>query len=116
MSTNASNTCAGIRPDAGRVHVLERLALPGPVHLVVDSTGLSVMGEGEWAAAKYGGRGKRGWKKLHLGVDQPAVIVTQALTGPTEDDATTGVALVRQTHGDVASVTADAAYDTGSRP
>ncbi len=35
-----------------------------PVHLIVDSTGLSIVGEGEWAAAKHGGKGKRGWKKL----------------------------------------------------
>ena len=39
------------------------------LHLIVDSTGLSIVGEGEWAAAKHGGRGRRGWKKLHLGVD-----------------------------------------------
>ena len=26
------------------------------IHLVVDSTGLSIVGEGEWAAAKHGGR------------------------------------------------------------
>jgi len=32
----------------------------GPLHLVVDSTGLSIVGEGEWAAAKYRKRGKRG--------------------------------------------------------
>ena len=37
--------------------------------LIVDSTGLSMGGEGEWAAAKHGAHGKRGWKKLHLGVD-----------------------------------------------
>ncbi len=30
------------------------------VHLVVDSSGLSIVGEGEWAAAKHGGNGKRG--------------------------------------------------------
>ena len=41
---------------------LDRVPTPGPVDLVVDSTGLSVFGEGEWAAAKHGGRGKRGWK------------------------------------------------------
>ena len=40
------------------------------IHLVLDSTGLSIVGEGEWAAAKHGGRGRRGWRKLHLGVDQ----------------------------------------------
>jgi hypothetical protein len=27
-----------------------------PIHLIVDSTGLSIVGEGEWAAAKHGGR------------------------------------------------------------
>ena len=35
------------------------------LHLLVDSTGLSIVGEGEWAAVKHGGRGRRGWKKLH---------------------------------------------------
>ena len=84
----------------------------GPLHLVVDSTGLSVVGEGERAAAKHGKRGKRGWKKLHLGVDRAGVIVAQAVTEPTADDATTGVGLVENVGGDVASVTADAAYDT----
>jgi hypothetical protein len=42
------------------------------VHLIIDSTGLSIVGEAEWAAAKHGGRGTRGWKKLHLGVDAAA--------------------------------------------
>ena len=54
--------------------------MPGnePIHLIVDSTGLSIVGEGEWAAAKHGGRGRRAWKKLHLGVDRSGVIVTEA--------------------------------------
>jgi hypothetical protein len=42
------------------------------VCLIIDSTGLSMLGEGEWAAAKHGGRGTRGWKKLNLGVDAAA--------------------------------------------
>ena len=81
-------------------------------NLIVDSTGLSIVGEGEWAAAKHGGRGKRGWKKLHLGVDRSGVIVAQALTEPTADDATTGMSLIEQADGQLARVTADAAYDT----
>jgi hypothetical protein len=44
--------------------------------LVIDSSGLAIFGEGEWAAAKHGGKGIRGWKKLHLGVDGDGVIVT----------------------------------------
>jgi hypothetical protein len=41
---------------------LRRVPTGNRLHLVVDSTGLSIVGEGEWAAAKHGGQGKRGWK------------------------------------------------------
>ena len=82
------------------------------LHLIIDSTGLSIVGEGEWAAAKHGGRGTRGWKKLHVGVDQTGVIVAHALTDATGDDATTGVELIEAVSDDIASVTADAVYDT----
>ena len=81
-------------------------------HLIVDSTGLSIVGDGEWAAAKHGGRGRRGWKKLHLGVDRVGVIVAQVLTEGHVDDATTGIPLIEAVAGDLGSVTADAAYDT----
>ncbi len=56
---------------------LHRVAGDRPIHLIVDSTGLSIVGEGEWAAAKHGERGRRGWKKLHLGVDRSGVIVAE---------------------------------------
>ncbi len=82
------------------------------LHLIVDSTGLSIVGEGAWAAAKHGGRGQRGWKKLHLGVDGAGVIVAQLLTEATVDDATVGVGVLEALDGDLARVTADAAYDT----
>ena len=58
-------------------HLRRRLRPVPPgegLHLVLDSTGLSIVGAGEWAAAKHGGRGRRGWRKLHLGVDQSGVI------------------------------------------
>ena len=89
-------------------HVPKRAGL----HLIIDSTGLSIVGEGEWAAAKHGGRGTRGWKKLHVGVDPTGVIVAHALTDATGDDATTGVALIEAVGDNITSVTADAAYDT----
>ena len=37
---------------------LDRVSTGKCVHLIVDSTGLSILGEGEWAAAKHGGDGK----------------------------------------------------------
>ena len=43
-----------------------RIPSRGPIHRIVDSTGLSIVGEGEWAAVNHGGRGHRGWKKLHI--------------------------------------------------
>jgi DDE family transposase len=36
---------------------LDRASIGKGVHLIVDSTGLSILGEGEWAAAKHGGHG-----------------------------------------------------------
>ena len=82
------------------------------LQLIIDSTGLSIVGEGEWAAAEHGGRGMRGWKKLHLGVDATGVIVAHALTDATVDDATTGVELIEAVNGPLTRVTADGAYDT----
>ena len=70
---------------------LHRAAGDKLIHLIVDSRGLSIVGEGEWAAAKYGGRGRRAWKKLHLGVDRTGVVVAQALTHGSADDAKTAV-------------------------
>jgi hypothetical protein len=99
-----------------RGQLLRRRLRPVPtgdrIHLVLDSTGLSIIGEGEWAAAKYGRHGRRGWKKLHLGVDRSGVIVAQTLTEATADDATTALDLINAVAGTLASVSADAAYDT----
>ena len=95
-----------------RLDVKRRVPVKGPIHLIVDSTSLSVVGEGAWAAVKHGGRGKRGGKKLHLGVDRSGVIVAQALTEAPVDDATTGIHVMDVVAGDLASVTADTAYDT----
>jgi len=83
-----------------------------PLHRIVDSTGLSAVGQGEWAAAKHGERGTRGWKKLHLGVDRSGVIVAHVLTDATVDDATVGIDFIGPAAGGVASVTGDAADDT----
>ncbi len=83
-----------------------------PIQLIIDSTGLSIVGESEWAAAKHGGRGKRGWRKLHIGVDRAGMIRAQILTDSSGDDATTGIKVIKKTKGKVASVTGEAAYDT----
>ena len=61
-----------------------------PVHLVVDSTGLKIFGEGEWLAQKHKTRGiRRRWRKLHLGLDlHSGTIVCANLTHDDVGDST----------------------------
>ncbi len=59
----------------------------GPLHLLVDSTGIKVRGEGEWHARKHGGARRRVWRKVHLAVDEAtlevrAVEITDSGVGP----------------------------------
>ncbi len=57
----------------------------GPIDLIIDSSGLAIVGEGEWAVAKHGGNGRRCWKKLHLGVELSGEIVAQVLSASNID-------------------------------
>ncbi len=83
----------------------------GPIHLVLDSTGLELFGQGEWNAAKHG-RTRRNWRKLHLAVDAGiGEIATHVLTDGSADDAAQVPLLLRDVEGNIASVTADGAYD-----
>ena len=94
-----------------KIKLKARLHL-GPIDLIIDSTGLSLFGEGQWAAAKHGKRGFQGWKKLHLGVDDNGIIVAETLTGPNVDDAKTGVKILKKARFKVKAVIGDAAYDS----
>jgi hypothetical protein len=82
------------------------------LHLLVDSTGLKLCGAGEWLVEKHGTRGRRAWRKLHLGVDAgTGQIVAATLTGKEVDDAAQIAPLLDQVTGSSASLTADGAYD-----
>lgn len=39
----------------------------GVLHLLIDSTGIKAMGEGEWSTCKHGASRPRQWRKVHLG-------------------------------------------------
>ena len=47
--------------------------------LMLDRTGLSLVGAGAWAAAIPGGRGQRGWRPRHRGGDRSGVILVHPL-------------------------------------
>jgi hypothetical protein len=83
-----------------------------PLHLLVDSTGLRLCGPGEWLVEKHGGRGRRSWRKLHLGVAaDTGRIVASALTDNDVDDGSQVGPLLNQIDGPIASLTADGAFD-----
>ncbi len=84
----------------------------GPIHLVVDSTGLKILGSGEWNAHKYkASRKRRDWRKLHIGVDEEGFIVAAELTASSGDDASTLPDLLDQIEAPIRRFTADGAYD-----
>jgi len=61
---------------------------PGPLHVLIDSTGLQVYGAGQGLEAKHGAKSRRTWRKLHLAVDAASgMIVAQTLTDQDTDDA-----------------------------
>jgi hypothetical protein len=84
----------------------------GPVHLLVDSTGLQLCGPGEWLIEKHGTRRRRAWRKLHIGVDaETGQILESELTPHDVDDGALVEALLDQITGPLASLTGDGAYD-----
>ncbi len=89
----------------------------GPLHLLVDSTGLRLCGPGEWLVEKHGTRTRRAWRKLHLGVDaETSQIVAAELTGSEVDDGARVGPLLDQVTDSVASFTGDGAYDRHDVP
>jgi len=83
------------------------------MHLVIDSTGLKVYGEGEWKVKKHGVEKRRRWLKLHLGIDeQNNAIEACVLTSDKVHDCKVLPDLLEQVDGPIDQVTGDGAYDT----
>ena len=87
----------------------------GALHLLVDSTGIKAMGEGEWSCRKHGASRPRQWCKLHLGIDAETLEVRAIeVTGSRVGDGPMLPRLLEQIPPDepIETVTADGAYDT----
>jgi Transposase DDE domain len=84
----------------------------GPVHLLVDSTGVKLSGPGEWLVEKHGTQRRRAWRKLHLGIDaKTGMTVASTLTSKEVDDAAELSPLLDQVDDPLAAIVADGAYD-----
>ncbi|MBP7647202.1 MAG: IS5 family transposase [Comamonas sp.] len=87
------------------------------LHLLVDSTGIKFLGEGEWKCKKHGSERRRQWRKLHIGIDaQTLQIRAICVTSNNVSDASILPELLQQLPGDetLESVIGDGAYDTQS--
>lgn len=51
------------------------------LHLLVDSTGVKMLGEGEWKTKKHGADYRRQWRKAHLGIDAQVAAPIATATG-----------------------------------
>jgi IS5 family transposase len=82
------------------------------LHLVIDSSGLKVFGEGEWKVRQHGYSQRRTWRKLHIGIDESTgEIVTAVITGNDVSDGEVIEDLLDQVDGKITQVSADGAYD-----
>ncbi|NKL24715.1 IS5 family transposase [Rhizobium leguminosarum] len=89
-----------------------RIPGAGPVHVLVDSTGLEIYGAGQWLEEKHGARSRRGWRKLHLALDADSgEIIAHAMTDQDTGDASQVEPLLDQIEVPVGQFTADGAYD-----
>jgi hypothetical protein len=89
-----------------------RRSATGPLHLLVDSTGLKLGGAGEWLIEKHGTSRRRSWRKLHIGVDADSgEIVAAEVSGKDIDDAAMVDALLDQIDDPITAFIADGGYD-----
>ncbi len=85
------------------------------IHVLVDSTGLKIYGEGEWKIKMHGKTKRRTWRKLHLGIDEATqLIVIDDLTHNNVGDQEHLPKLLNAVPDDIniSRVTADGIYDT----
>jgi hypothetical protein len=98
---------------------LSQLAVKLPVlpksgarHVVVDSTGVKVYGEGEWKTRQHGISKRRTWRKLHLGVDEATGEILAAVVSTNDiTDADVLGDILDGVNGEIEQVSADGAYD-----
>jgi hypothetical protein len=82
------------------------------LHIVVDSTGLKVYGEGEWKVRQHGTGKRRTWRKLHLAVNEGNNdLLAVELTTNSVDDAEVVPDLLGQVEEPVGKFGGDGAYD-----
>ena len=88
---------------------------PEPRHLVIDSSGLKVYGEGEWKRRRHGKGKRRTWRKIHIGLDvKTGEITATRLTDNGKHDSSQVAPLLEEAlerAPAISTVGGDGAYD-----
>lgn len=83
------------------------------LHLVVDSSGFKIYGEGEWKVRQHGWSKRRSWRKLHLGIDEASQQIMAAVCSTNEwSDGEVLPLLLEQIEEPLEQVTGDGGYDS----
>jgi hypothetical protein len=98
---------------------LGQLSVPLPIvpkdgarHVVVDSTGIKVYGEGEWKTRQHGIGKRRTWRKLHLGVDEATGEILASVVSTNDiHDGEVLPDILSAIDDEIEQVSADGAYD-----
>lgn len=82
------------------------------IHVVVDSTGVKVYGEGEWKTRQHGVSKRRTWRKLHVGVNEATGEILAAVVSTNDlNDAEALPDILDGIDDKIAQVSGDGAYD-----
>lgn len=95
--------------------VIPHQPAPKGLHLLIDSTGIKIVGAGEWCYEKHGEQTPRQWRKVHIGIDANSQqIRAVGVTTNNVGDPSMMDDLLQQIPDEetLKSVTADGAYDT----
>lgn len=84
----------------------------GPIHIVIDSTGINVYGESEWKSVKHGTYRYQVWRKLHIAMDvEKQMILAADYSESGKHDSNYLPKMIDRIKGKIARITADGAYD-----
>jgi IS5 family transposase len=82
------------------------------IHVVVDSTGCKIFGEGEWKVRQHGYSKRRTWRKLHVAVNEATGEIVGAVVSSNDvADSAALPELLEQVEGPISQISADGTYD-----
>jgi len=81
-------------------------------HLVIDSTGLKLYGEGEWKVRTHGVSKRRTWRKLHLCLDaRTGEVIVAGASENSVSDCQMFPEILRVVAEEIEQISADGSYD-----